>query len=141
MATASSNMRRSSSAPPGKFDGLYWPPGAGIPDSPAGPYISQAQIKDNKEGYFGYTAHILPGQGANISGGRYSYVTNGNMVGGFGLVAWPVTYGQTGVMTFAVNQYGTVYQKDLGENTAAIAAKMSEFNPDGTWSIVTDATD
>ncbi len=36
-------------------------------------------------------------------------------------------------MTFAVNQDGVVYQKDLGANTAATAQSMTAFNPDSRW--------
>jgi hypothetical protein len=44
------------------------------------------------------------------------------------------------VMTFLVNHQGNVYEKDLGSNTARIAAGMTAFNPDNTWRGVTDAT-
>jgi hypothetical protein len=36
------------------------------------------------------------------------------MIAGFALVAWPAEWGDTGVMTFIVNQQGKVYQKNLG---------------------------
>ena len=54
------------------------------------------------------------------------------MTSGFALVAWPAEYGNSGIMTFLVNQEGIVYQKDLGEETAAIASQMKEYNPDET---------
>jgi len=41
-------------------------------------------------------------------------------------------------MTFIINQRGVVYQKDLGENTLDLAAAMTEYNPDSTWTRVTD---
>ena len=125
---------------PGKFDGLYWPPGAGAPDSPAGPLVSQSELNDKKDGYFGYRYKILTGQGDNIDGGKQSYLTNGNMIGGFALVAWPVAHDRTGVMTFVVNQYGTVYEKDLGEDTEKLAGKIESFNPDESWTIVSEST-
>ncbi len=43
----------------------------------------------------------------------------GHMIGGFGVVAFPARYGQTGVMTFIVNHDGVVYQKDLGDGDGA----------------------
>ena len=55
------------------------------------------------------------------------------MIGGFALAAYPAYYGQTGVMTFIVNQQGRVYQKDLGPKTDSVAAKLKEFDPDSTW--------
>ena len=66
------------------------------------------------DGYFGYHFRILRAQGNNMAGGRYDYVINGNMIAGFGLIAWPAQYARTGVNTFVVNQAGIVYQKDLG---------------------------
>ncbi|MGH9482069.1 MAG: DUF2950 family protein, partial [Terriglobales bacterium] len=47
------------------------------------------------------------------------------MIAGFGLIASPAIYGQSGVMTFIVNQQGRVYQKDLGPETAAAAQAIS----------------
>jgi hypothetical protein len=58
---------------------------------------------------------------------------NGNLLGGFGVVAWPASYGVSGVMTFIVNHDGVVYQKDLGPATAATASRMTRFEPDATW--------
>ena len=55
------------------------------------------------------------------------------MIGGFGVIAWPVTYGETGVMTFIVNQDGVVYEQDLGPDTAQKAANILVFNPDKDW--------
>ena len=55
------------------------------------------------------------------------------MIGGFALIAYPAEYGNSGVMTFEVNHAGTVYQKDLGELTEAIAKRMKSFDPDQTW--------
>ena len=70
----------------------------------------------------------------------YDYVINGNMIAGFALIARPVEYDLTGVQTFVVNQYGTVYQKDLGPETAQLADEIMLFDPDDTWSVVTDVT-
>jgi hypothetical protein len=124
----------------GQTDGLYWPMEQGDGDSPAGAFVSQAALDKAKagDGYFGYRFRILRGQGENIAGGRYDYVINGNMIAGFALIAAPVTYGETGVSTFAVNQAGTVYEKDLGPDTAAIVKGIVRFNPDKTWKIVKD---
>jgi hypothetical protein len=83
--------------------------------------------------YHGYYYRILTEQGANAPGGAMNYIANGNMIGGFALVAWPADYGNSGVMTFVVNHSGIVYQKDLGERTERIARRMSEYNPDQTW--------
>lgn len=90
------------------------------------------------EGYFGYRFRILTKQGANIAGGAYDYVINGNMIAGFALIAWPVKYGETGVKTFEVNQHGIVYEADLGANTDAVVKHINSFNPDKGWDVVGD---
>jgi hypothetical protein len=125
---------------PGKQDGLYWLTQEGQPQSPLGPLIAEARAGGYRPGesaepqpYHGYYYHILKGQGPHAPGGAYSYVANGLMLGGFGLVAWPSQWGNTGVMTFVVNQDGEIYQKDLGPRTAAIAKAMTRFDPDTTW--------
>jgi hypothetical protein len=55
------------------------------------------------------------------------------MRSGFALVAWPMRYGETGVMSFMVSHDGELYQKDLGPNTNALARAMTRFDPDSTW--------
>jgi len=124
---------------PGKFDGLYWAADTsrGETPSPFGPLIaeSSAYLAGHKQGdpYRGYHFRILTGQGKNAPGGAYSYVINGRMVAGAAMVAYPATYGDTGVMTFIVNSAGKLFEKDLGKNTAAIASKMTTFDPGPGW--------
>jgi hypothetical protein len=120
---------------PGKQDGLYWPTKAGEPQSPLGPAMAAARAAggSSEAGYYGYRYKLLTGQGRNAPGGAYDYVARGRMIGGFAAVAWPVRYGDTGIMTFMVSHDGVVYEKDLGPNTAAIAGAMTRFDPDSTW--------
>ena len=66
--------------------------------------------------------------------GAYDYVAHGRMIGGFALVAYPARWGASGVMTLIVDHEGVVYEKNLGEATAAIASRMTSFNPDASWS-------
>jgi len=115
---------------PGKRDGLYWPTSDGELPSPAGPLFDTRDIKD---GYYGYRFRILEAQGPSANGGTRSYLTGGRLANGFALVAWPVSYGETGVMTFLINHDGVAYQKNLGVGTAAIAGAMTRFDPDTTW--------
>ncbi len=124
----------------GLTDGLYWPIEQGDGDSPAGSFVDQAAMDKAKagDGYFGYRFRILRTQGNNIAGGRYDYVINGNMIAGFALIAWPVNYAETGVNTFAVNQAGIVYEKDLGPDTETIVKNTFRFNPDKSWDVVSD---
>ena len=86
--------------------------------------------------FHGYYFKILTRQGKSAPGGAYNYIINGNMIAGFALVAYPATWGNSGVMTFVINQEGRVYEKDLGPKTAQIAAAMTEYNPDPTWKFV-----
>ena len=126
---------------PGKKDGLYWPVKAGEPPSPLGPLAAQAvaegygkQAKAGKpQPFHGYFLRLLKGQGPNAAGGKYDYEVKGRMMGGFAVVAYPAKYGVSGVMTFLVNHDGVVFEKDLGPNTAAVAGKMTRFDPDKTW--------
>jgi hypothetical protein len=124
----------------GKTDGLYWPFEEGDGDSPAGAHVDQAAIGKVKagDGYFGYHFRVLRAQGNQVAGGRYHYVINGNMIGGFALIAWPVSYAETGVTTFMVNHAGIVYEKDLGPDTEAIVKDTFRFNPDRTWEVAKD---
>jgi len=115
---------------PGKQDGLSWPTPPGEPESPAGPLL---ETKDLKDGYHGYRFRILKAQGKAAPGGARSYVKDGRMTEGFALIGWPARYGETGLMTFVVNQDGIVYQKHLGLNSAAIAGAMTRFDTDPSW--------
>ncbi len=140
---------------PGRTDGLFWPPEQNGELSPLGPLMVYAQ----SEGYFrdrpasgsaaapqnrgprpfhGYLFKILTHQGKNAPGGKYDYIINGNMIGGFALLAWPAEYGDSGIMTFIVNQQGRVYQKDLGSDTARLAPKITAYDPDRTWRLSAD---
>jgi len=120
---------------PGKRDGLYWPTKAGEAQSPLGPAVAAAHAAggSSEAGYYGYRYKLLTGQGKNAPGSAFDYVARGRMIGGFAAVAWPVKYGDTGVMTFIVSHDGVVYEKDLGPDTAARAAAMTRFDPDSSW--------
>jgi hypothetical protein len=122
---------------PGKHDGLYWQAKEGEVPSPMGPLAAKAAdegyTRINLAPYHGYYYKILKAQGEHAPGGAYSYVVNGKMFGGFALVACPAEYGNSGVMTFVVNQDGVVYQKDLGKGTEKIVGAITKYDPDQTW--------
>ena len=121
---------------PGKHDGLAWQNPDGTSGGPIGETIAKAieEGYSNKSGpYRGYYFKTLVGQGPAAPLGQLDYVVNGVMIGGFALVAWPAEYRVTGVQTFIVSYDGTVFQKDLGPDTAKIAAAMELYNPDKTW--------
>ncbi|WP_112664625.1 DUF2950 domain-containing protein [Microvirga flavescens] len=122
----------------GKKDGLYWPISKGDDPSPLGALVGLAtregyRITGERTPLRGYYYKILTRQGPAAPGGALDYVVNGKMIGGFALVAYPAEYGNSGVMTFLVSHGGKVYEKDLGLETAKIAAQMTSFNPDHTW--------
>ena len=126
---------------PGKKNGLYWEATEDEAQSPLGPGIAEMKREGYKTElapkspppYHGYYYKILKAQGKHARGGAYSYLVKGKMIGGFALVAYPATYGNSGVMTFIVNHDEKVFQKNLGKNTASIAAAMTQYNPDATW--------
>ena len=89
----------------------------------------------NQKPYHGYYFKILTQQGPHAAGGKYSYIINGRMIAGFALVAWPAQWGNSGIMTFIVNQQGEVHEKNLGPNTAKIAAAMTTYEPDPAWKL------
>lgn len=126
---------------PGQHDGLYWPDPSGRDPSPLGPLAaSEADYLEHREAgeaLHGYYYRILTAQGPNPPGKDYDYVINGNMIAGFAAVAWPADYGNSGIMTFVVSHQGKIFEKDLGEATAELAAAMERYDPDAGWTLVT----
>jgi hypothetical protein len=127
---------------PGTQDGLYWHAEPGEDESPIGPYITAAKVEGAKPetGYFGYHFRILRAQGNNVAGGAYDYVINGNMIAGYALIAWPVKWGDTGIMTFACSHAGVVYERNLGPDTSAIVKRINRFNPLASWAMTAGQT-
>jgi hypothetical protein len=126
---------------PGKKDGLYWevPEGSNDPVSPLLSFVTQQegylQGRDEGDPVRGYNFRIVTRQGDGAPGGRYDYIVNGNMIGGYAVIATPDEYGNTGIMTFIVNQQGKIYEKDLGDDTALKAATIQEYNLDDGWKL------
>jgi hypothetical protein len=144
---------------PGKHDGLFWESSEGENPSPLGKLMAAAsaegyvssqgapaaagkggsdkdQAPFDRAPYHGYYFKILARQGPHAPGGKYGYIINGNMIAGYALVAYPDKWGNSGVMTFIINQQGRVYDKNLGPNTAKLASAMTEYDPDPTWKLV-----
>ena len=129
----------------GARDGLYWPTGDNEAESPMGLLVAEAVAEGYNPGagegpkpYHGYFYRMLTAQGERAPRGAHSYLEDGRLTRGFGLVAWPAEYGNTGVMTFQINQSGILYQKDLGEDTPTAAAAIKVYEPDDSWEPVTD---
>jgi len=123
----------------GKHNGLYWKTSDDESPSPIGPALVSASAEgyNFRQGqqapFHGYFFRILTKQGPAAKGGAIDYLVNGKFTRGFAFAAYPAQYRNSGVMTFIVNKSGVVYQKDLGEQTSAIASAMQEYNPDDTW--------
>jgi hypothetical protein len=127
----------------GRQNGLYWAAAHGQPRSPIGDLIAQAAgdrapsspAPPPATPFYGYYFRILTAQGAAAPGGARDYLVNGELSGGFALVAWPAQYDITGIMTFVVNQDGVVHEKDLGPATAAAARAITLYDPDASWRV------
>lgn len=126
----------------GKQDGLYWP---GAETAGSSPLASLDQLPRNSLGpnalqeplvLDGYILRILTAQGDAAQGGAQSYIVDGKMTGGFAILATPVKYRETGIMTFMLRGDGVIYERDLGPDTVKIAASIREFNPTNEWSPV-----
>jgi Protein of unknown function (DUF2950) len=130
---------------PGRKNGLYWETTENEPPSPLGEIAAEAEsqgytvpatsseISKGPHPYHGYLFRILKSQGPSAPGGARDYMVGDHMLGGFGVIAYPAIYGTSGIMTFIINQDGTLYQRDLGRDTAKIAAKITTFDPDSDW--------
>jgi len=122
----------------GKRDGLYWAVAEGEEESPLGPLYAEAASERMQEAgpqpFHGYYFRILEGQGKNAPGGERSYLDKkGRMTQGFAAIGWPAKYGNSGVMSFQINQQGLVFQKDLGAETETAVAAISVYDPDESW--------
>jgi hypothetical protein len=135
---------------PGSQDGLYWEAAAGEPESPLGPLIAEAgragyrrsgddDTQQAQQPYHGYLFRLLTKQGRSAPGGERGYADGtGLLTRGFAFVAWPATYGNSGIKTFQVNHQGIVFEQDLGEETEKLAAEIDAYSPDSSWEPVTD---
>ncbi len=135
---------------PGKRDGLYWETAGGEDPSPFGALVAEARAEGYGPGkqaaaqgekpkhapYHGYYFKILTRQGPHAPGGKFDYIINGHMIAGYALIAYPDAWGSSGIMTFMVSQQGRVYQKNLGPDTAKLVEKITEYDPDPSWTLV-----
>jgi hypothetical protein len=124
----------------GKQNGLYWKQAdENQPESPLGPLAAHASAEgyggntQAPQPFHGYFYRILTKQGEKAHGGAKEYVVNGAMTAGFAILAYPAEYGNSGVMSFLIDQEGVVFQKNLGDNTPDEAKAIAAFNPDDTW--------
>jgi hypothetical protein len=117
---------------PGKRDGLYWPASDDEISSPLGVAVAQATNEnytispDGKpqpyHGYYFRLSSTPPSAGANLD--------PRSKPGTYWLIATPAVWGNSGVMTFASNESGWIFEKDLGE----------DFDPEDSSPVTVDAT-
>jgi hypothetical protein len=123
---------------PGAHDGLYWPTSKDESPSPLGD-LRDLQACSSCDGggqvFDGYVFRILTAQHAGANTGAASYVVNGKMTGGFAVLASPVSYGNTGIMSFLIDSDGVLYHKDLGATTTAVASAIHSYNPKDGWEV------
>jgi hypothetical protein len=129
---------------PGRQNGLYWPAEPGQEKSPLGDLVPKAAeeyeagqssgVRRPAVPFHGYHFRILTAQGSSAPGGAKDYIVNGELSGGFALVAWPAQYDRTGIMTLIVNHDGVVHEKDLGPATDRLVKSITAYDPDASWS-------
>jgi hypothetical protein len=123
---------------PDRQDGLYWEPQSQADISPLAGALSDAlrDISSGAKSYEGYVFRILTRQGQGAPGGAYNYVINDNMIGGHALIAYPLKWGETGVMSFICSHHGDIFEKNFGADTSRAVAKLKSYAPDTTWRLV-----
>lgn len=119
----------------GQHDGLFWASDDESDLSPLGELLAESEIREDQPSPFhGYFYRILTRRGANAPGGEMDYLDeNGFLTRGYGVIAWPAKYGNSGVMTFMINHRGLVFESDLGPDTGQVAAVIDSYNPDEGW--------
>jgi hypothetical protein len=130
---------------PGKKDGLYWD--STDEASPFSALVAEAHAEgydrdpsnSKPHPFHGYFFKILTRQGSAAPGGKADYLVKGELTGGFALVAYPVQWGKSGIKTFIVNRDGVVYERNFQEKTWETAIHMTRYNPDNTWSVVSES--
>ena len=128
---------------PGRKNGLYWETKKGEPPSPLGNLMATARRSGlpTESGHENESPSLswllLPNASRTRTkrqrGQLSDYRVGSHMFDGFAVVAFPATYGNSGIMTFIVNQDGVVYQSDLDANTVKTAESMTAFDPDANW--------
>jgi Protein of unknown function (DUF2950) len=108
----------------GTQDGLYWEAPAPSPLGKLNDFAPDAISSAGSTGSLtldGYSFRVIAEQG------------NEAETRGFAIVAAPLKYRDSGIMTFIIGRDGVVYQRDLGPNTVNVAASITTYNPTEEW--------
>jgi hypothetical protein len=122
----------------GQHDGLYWAEDDSGQVSPLGPRFGDDKPKGE---YYGYRYRQFTEQGPSAPGGAQGFMLGEDMSRGFAAIAWPVEYGQTGVMTMMIGHDGQMFERDLGLKTDEIARSMTKYDPDSAWKEVPEGVE
>jgi hypothetical protein len=120
----------------GTQDGLYWEAPAPSPLAKLSDFAPDAVSSAGSTGSLtldGYSFRVLAAQGSEADGGERSYLANQQLTGGFAVIAAPLKYRDSGIMTFIIGRDGVVYQRDLGPNTVDVAVSITTYNPTEEW--------
>ncbi|HMN96492.1 MAG TPA: DUF2950 family protein [Phycisphaerales bacterium] len=133
----------------GTRNGLWWPDDLAPPISPLGPMVDEAVVAAGGDvdpwgvqSYRGYRFRVLTGATAaapspsGFVGARTWIDQRGALTGGFAFLAWPASYGETGVESILVAMDGTVWMRDLGPETDSIVAAIALLDPAAGWEVV-----
>lgn len=115
-------------------DALHLPLGP-VETSLIGSALAAADVSDGRTGavpFHGYFYAMLPMQGPGAPGGTKDFRDSfRRYIDGFAVLAYPAEYRVGGVTCFVMGSDGVVFEKDLGDDTAAAAAKITSFDPTG----------
>ena len=121
----------------GKKDGLYWPAPGGVDPSPIGPAMALSATRRDEKGeripFNGYLFKLVYRQAASAPGGAIDFMQDDQLTRGWGVIAYPAEYGETGIMSFLCGSGGEVYQQDLGDDTDKAVDKIEAFDPGAGW--------
>jgi hypothetical protein len=125
---------------PGRQDGLYWEVPASHEPSPLGRLdefhkLDAASSLDGVPVFDGYSFRILTAQDQGIGDSAKNYMRAGKMTEGFAVLATPVKYQDSGIMSFLISRDGVVYQKNLGVRTHETASAIESYAPADGWTI------
>jgi len=90
---------------------------------------ADAQYNKQPAPFHGYNFRVVARNSAAPAA-----VSRNTKTGAVTLVAYPVDYPSSGVMTFVVTSNGAVYEKDLGSKTTTVAKTLAR-SPDSSWHV------
>ncbi len=106
----------------GSKDGLHWQTAGNEEPSPIGAALAAADCSGKS------TSGAVP-----FKGYRYAMLTSPGNGSAWAAIAWPDSYGTSGIMCFMVGPDGVVLEQDLGNDTARALDVITAFDPAKGW--------